>query len=203
MKIELLTGSARYASGSQAQPRGGNDGDVIVSELHGRYAEQMMRGNSFSAANQAAQAVSVALATTYTGLLLYNPVGSGKLLIPNKVKYALSVAPAAISVLGLLTGFSATGGVTAQTTKLTVQANQVGNAAAGVGIALSAATIVTPTVLATLYDGFTAAALPNPALLSDLEGVFGIQPGGFIGIYALTAVTGLGWISWEEVNLPQ
>jgi hypothetical protein len=101
-----------------------------------------------------------------------------------------------------LTGYAATGGVTAQTTALTVQSNQIGNASKSVGIALSAATIVTPTLLMPLYDGFTAAALPGPTMVTDLEGMFGILPGGFIGAYALTAVTGLGGISWEEVDMP-
>lgn len=190
------------ADGTPLIWRMGRTGDGIVSELHGRYFEQMRTGRMYSAANQAAQAVSVALATTYTGLMLYNPIGSGKILVPNKVKYALSVAPAGIATIGLLAGFSATGGVTAQTTKLTVQNNQIGNSAAGVGIALSAATITTPTWLQEMYDGFTAAALPAPTVPVDLEGLYGILPGGFIGVGVLTAVTGLGSIAWEEVDLP-
>jgi hypothetical protein len=180
--------------------RQGKTGEVIVSELHGRYYETALRGRSYSAANQAAQAVSVALATTYTGILLFNPLASGFNLVPNKVKFALSVAPAAIATIGLINGFSATGGVTAQTTPLTPTSNIIGSPK-GVGIALSAATIVNPTWLFQLYDGFTAAALPSPTLPVDLEGMFVIPPGGFIGIGALTAVTGLGSISWEEVPI--
>ena len=176
-------------------------GDMAVSELHARYFEQGRYGNTYAAANQAAQAVSVALATTYTGLMLYNPVGSGVMLVPTKLKYALSVAPAAIATLGLIAGFSATGGVTAQTTKLTNQSSQIGNAGTGKGIALSAATIVTPTWLQQLADGFTAAALPAPGGVWDMEGLFQILPGGFIGVGALTAVTGLGSIAWEEVPI--
>lgn len=190
------------ADGNTVNVRGGRSGELVTQELHGRYYETMRSGASFYAANQAAQAVSVALTTTYTGLLLYNPVGSNKILVPNKVKFALSVAPVAISTMGLLTGSAATGGVTAQTTALTIGSTQIGNASRpSVAVALSAATIVTPTVLAPLWDGFTAGALPAPTLPVDLEGVFGILPGGFIGIYALTAVTGLGWISWEEVQM--
>lgn len=190
--------AASSAPGSTPTARLGNLNDTIVSELHGRYYESAYRGASFSAANQAAQAVSAALATTYTGLVLYNPPGSGVNLVPNKVKYALSVAPAAIAPIGLISGFVSTGGVTAQTTLLTVRSNLIGGAA-GKGIALSAATIITPVWLAQLFDGFTAAALPNPTPLVDLEGAFVIPPGGFIGIGALTAVTGLGFMSWEEV----
>jgi hypothetical protein len=203
----LLEGSVgpqakAFGDGAQSPVRLGRTGAQIVSEIHGRYYESMRSGLLFSAANQAAQAVSVALATTYTGILLYNPVASGKIIVPNKFKFALSVAPAAIATLGLLGGYAATGGVTAQTTALSVQNNQVGNSGRGVGVALSAATIATPTLLAALYDGFTAAALPGPTMATDLEGVFGILPGGFIAAYALTAVTGLGWISWEEIDMP-
>ena len=176
-------------------------GDIAVSELHARYFEQGRYGNMFSAANQAAQAVSVALATTYTGLCLYNPAGSGVILVPNKVAFALTVAPAAIASLHLIGGFSATGGVTAQTTKLVNQSTQIGNASSGKGIALSAATIVTPTYIQALRDGFTAAALPSNLAPIDLEGAYQILPGGFLAIGALTAVTGLGSIVWEEVPI--
>lgn len=200
IEVNFQVGPQQLADGVSGLPRIGKLGDQIVSELHGRYYEATVRGNMFSAANQAAQAVSVALATTYTGLCLYNPVGSGKNLVPTKVKYALSVAPAAIATIGLIAGFSATGGVTAQTAKLNPTSNIIGGAP-GVGIALNQATIVTPTWLAQLYDGFTAAALPNPTMPVDLEGAFIIPPGGFIAIGALTAVTGLGFIAWEEVPI--
>ena len=185
--------------GASAPLRTGRLGELISSELHPRYFESVFRGNSFSACNQATQAVSVALATTYTGFCLYNPVGSNKLLIPTKVKLALTAAPAAAASLGLITGFSATGGVTAQTTKLVPTSNFLG-APAGVGIALSAATLVTPTWLFQLYDAFTAAALPAPTLPIDLEGMFVIPPGAFIAIGALTAVTGFMSMAWEEIQ---
>lgn len=181
--------------------RQNRQGDMAVSELHARYFEQGRYGNMYSAANQAAQAVSVALATTYTGLCLYNPIGSGVILVPNKVAFALSVAPAAIATIGLIGGFAATGGVTAQTTKLANQSSQIGNASTGKGIALSAATIVTPTWLQQLRDGAAAAAFPSDIGPVDLEGAFQILPGAFMAIGALTAVTGLGSIVWEEVPI--
>lgn len=197
--IKGSIGPYRGAPGADTPIRLGADSELIMQALHARYVEQVVRGNMFSAANQAAQAISVALATTYTGLCLYNPVGSGRILVPNKIKFALSAAPAAVAPIGLIQGFAATGGVTTQTTKLTVQSNQIGSTAAGAGIALSAATIVTPTWLQQLLDGFTAAALPAPTPPIDLDGLYAIYPGGFIAIAALTAVTGLGSIAWEEI----
>ncbi len=204
MDIQAEVGPQAVSAGDGTKliPRLGRTGDVIVSELHGRYFEQNYRGRIFSAANQAAQAVSVALTTTYTGLCLYNPTGSNKILVPLKYKYALSVAPVSISSLGWIAGWAATGGVTAQTSKLTVQSSQIGNAGVGVGIPLSQATIVTPTWVAQFADGFTAGALPAPSGPIDFDGLFSIYPGGFLGVGALTAVTGLGYMSWEEIDQP-
>src|SRR5882724_8008345 len=114
MDLELTVGpqGKAFSDGSKTSARGGRTGDVIVSEYLPRYAEAMRNGQGFHACNQAAQAVSVALATTYTGLLLYNPVGSGKYLVPTFFKYALSVAQVAVATIGLLEGYSAAGGVT-------------------------------------------------------------------------------------------
>ncbi len=197
--IQLQVGEQlSLASNTLVVSRAGANAESVVQELHGRYYETVYRGHMFSAANQAAQAVSVALTTTYTGLALYNPPNSGFNLVPNKVKFALSAAPAAVATIGLIQGFSATGGVTAQTTPLTVINNKIGSAK-GVGIALSAATIVTPTWMFELADGFTALSLPAPSPPYDLEGAIVIAPGGFLAIGALTAITGLGAIFWEEV----
>lgn len=200
IKGQVGPSAVNAADGAEIEFRQGRTGDLIVSELRPRYYESTYRGFMYSAANQAAQAVSAALATTYTGLCLYNPPSSGRNLIPTKLKFALSVAPAAIATIGLITGFSPTGGVTTQTTQVAPISNIIGGPA-GVGKALSAATIVTPTWLAQLADGFTAAALPAPSGIIDLEGAFVIPPGGFIAIGALTAVTGLGFIVWEETPL--
>lgn len=201
MTVQIVgqVGPQTSGDGTNIAFRQGKTGESIIQQLHGRYFESMYRGNIFSAANQSAQAISVALATTYTGLCLYNPVGSGKILVPLKLKWALTVAPAAIASIGLLGGYAATGGVTALTTQVTPQSSQIGNGGVGVGKVLSAATIVTPTWIQQLVDGFTAAALPAPSPVVDLEGLYGILPGGFLAIGALTAVTGLGSITWEEV----
>jgi hypothetical protein len=188
--------------GTDTKLRGGRTGDGIFSELHPRYFEQMRSGRKWHVANQAAQAVSVALATTYTGLLLYNPVNSGKVIVPTKVKFALSVAQVAASTIGLLEGFAATGGVTTGTTPIATRSNQIGNASTAVALAYSAATITTPVYSVQFYDAFTAGAFGAPQPPVDLEGILGLLPGAFLGIAALTAVTGLGFFSWEEVDLP-
>ncbi len=174
-------------------------GEIVTADNHAKYYEATSRGRRFLAANQAAQAVSVALATTYTGLCLTNPAGSGYNLVVDKINFALSVAPAAIASLGIIGASSAT--AVTQTTPLTVRNCLLGGGS-GVGLAASATTIPTPFWLMQMRSGFTAAALPSegPTLL-DLDGSIVLAPGSFICIGALTAVTGFGSICWEEVQI--
>ena len=199
MLAETRTGLITASDNTISPIRADKTGATVVTDGHPRYFEEGRLGLTFSAANPAAQAVSVALATTYTGILLYNPLGSGKMLVPTKVKFALSVAPAAIATIGLIRGVQTA--APTGTTALTVQSSQIGNASIGVGLVYSAATIATPTWAFQLWDGFTAAVLPAPQSPVDLEGIFQILPGGFLAIGALTAVTGLGSIVWVELPL--
>lgn len=183
------------------QPPGGvrqaKTGEIVIGENHARYYEATSRGRRFWAANQAAQAVSVALATTYTGLMLSNPAGSGMNLVLDHVSFALSVAPAAIASIHLIGNTSGT--AVTHTAALTVRNCLLGG---GVGVVLadSQATIPTPVYIASLRSGFTAGALPGEGLtIFDMQGSLIVPPGGFIGIGALTAATGFGYMSWEEV----
>ncbi len=191
---------SKTADGAAPNLRSGNLAELITQELHGRYYEQVYRKNMFWAANQAAQAISVALATTYTGLCLSNPAGSGVNLVLNKVGIALSVAPAAIAPIGLITGYLSTGLVT-HTAALVPASALIGSGQNPVAKADSQATLVgTPAWTKMLMGGFTAAALPSagPSLI-DLEGAIILPPGAYAAIGALTAVTGLFSILWEEV----
>lgn len=183
--------------GANVEFRQGHTGEMVTQQLHGRYFEAMARGLLYNAANQAAQAVSANLATTYTGLMLYNPLGSGTMLVLNKHKFALTVAPAATASIGLISGVQTA--APTGTTAVPVRSNQIGNSKTGVALAYSAATIATPVWLTDAVDGFTAAALPSPSPIVDLEGSVGVLPGGFVAVGALTAVTGLGFFFWEEV----
>jgi hypothetical protein len=202
MSIPLVgqVGPQTLADGSLVVPRLSREGAMVVQNLHGRYYEQVMRGNVFGASNQAAQAVSVALTTTYTGLCLSNPNGSGKNLVLLSAGYALSVAPVAIASIHLIGGNSSTD--VTHTAAVTPRNCLLGNTSAPSAKVDSQATIPTPVYLASLMGGFTAGALPDsPNALFDIAGQFVIGPGGFIAIGALTAVTGFGSFVWEEVAI--
>lgn len=198
--VSSLVGEFTQADGDAIRLRQGRMLDLIGSQLQPRYFEQSSRQRVFAAASQAAQAISVALTTTYTGLCLSNPIQSSVVLVPLQVGLALSVAPAAIAPIGLIGGYSATTDVT-HTTPLTPMQGLI-KGGAGVAKADAAATIPTPVWLQQLMGGFTAAALPSasPSLI-DLGGVWIVPPGGFIAIGALTAVTGLWSMNWMELPI--
>lgn len=199
MLNQLSIGSLPNNSDGNFPVQGGDkQGAGLVSELHSPRYNLAYRGKLFSAANQAAQATTVALATTYTGICISNPIGSGVNLEMLLASWALSVAPAAIASIGLITGFSGATAVT-HTTPLTPVSNLVGGQN-GIALADSAATIVgTPRWHRQLMGGFTAAALPSsPAVPFDLTGII-IPPGGYIAIGSLTVVTGLGSFEWAEI----
>ncbi len=198
--LEVATGPRNIADGNQFSARGGRLGEVMVSELRGRYAEQAARGNVFIAHNVAAQAVSIGLATTYTGLVLTNPASSTKDLHILGCNYALSVAPAGIASLHLIGAYSAT--AVTQTTPLAapgIQCTRLG-ASGTVALAASAATIPTPNYIMALGSGFTAGALygTTPSWI-DIGGSIVLPPSSFIALGALTAVTGFGCIMWMEI----
>jgi hypothetical protein len=199
-QVGPLATTASLAAGQQPPVRAGNMGDLIMSELHGRYYEATYRRANFSAANQAAQATTVALATTYTGLALSNPINSTVNLILNKVGIGLSVAPAAIAVLGLMAGFNSSTNVT-HTTPGTPRSRFFGAGSTGFGLVDTSATFPTaPVVVDILSGGFTAASLPNPTVqLVDVEGGLILPPGAYAAIYTLTSVTGFFSFAWEEV----
>jgi hypothetical protein len=180
--------------------RQGRQMDLTVSQAMPNYSELASRKRIFGSANQTAQAVSVALNTTYTGHLIYNPVGSGIVMVPLFVGITLSLAPAAIATIGLLGAYSTTADPTGVTALTPYSSIFKGATGAGVGKAASAATIGTPIWVTHLMGGFTAAALPSTSpQFIDFRGSIILPPGAFIGIGALTAVTGLFSFLWAEL----
>lgn len=197
-------GSIWGATGTPVPLTADPSGAQRISVAHGKHYDAVRQGAVFVAHNVAAQAVSVALATTYTGLVLSNPIGNTRYLILLGAQYALSVAPAAIASLHLIGGYSATNVV--HTTPLAAPGIQCallnGSVNAASAKVDSAATIPTPGYIWPLVSGFTAAALPSmsPSFLA-IDGMLVIPPGGFVAIGALTAVTGFGAFCWEEVPI--
>jgi hypothetical protein len=184
--------------------RMGRQGDVIASELHGRYYEQAYRNNVFVGSNGATPSVTtVALATTYTGLALINPAASAVNLVLLKVGYSFLVVFPAVATVGLMGGYSPLG-TTTFSAAATDGLNAKLNGARSVGRAALSATLVgTPQLLQVFGSGLTGAATTVPMIqqVVDMEGSVVIPPGGYVAIYTST-VSGAGALAasfmWEE-----
>ena len=189
--------------------RAGQLGDAIVSELHGRYYETTYRGNSFLLSVSTAAAV-----TAYAGgaagtpmLALFNPSGSGRNAVLNKISVGNVVAASAAGTVSFGLWFGNTAAITQGTTvtpwNMATQL-QSGSVMTGFrNVALTSGSAATNVIPLSSYYWATAAGV---GLVSngvvDLEGSVIIPPGSYAalgGSAALTSATWIGSIQWEEV----
>lgn len=205
MLSELRTGLITSADGSVNPQRADRTGSLITADGHARYMEAVFRRTVYNG-GIVSQTTTVGLATTYTGLVLSNPVGSPVNLVLNKCGYAFTVAFAAVAAIGLMTGFNASTNVT-HTTPVTPRSQFFNSAGGGVGLLDSAATLPTAPTVNTFFDSATtatAAVPPLPHGIVDMEGSIIIPPGGYVAFFtsaASGAAGGFFSFSWEEVPI--
>jgi hypothetical protein len=190
------------------QPQGGfrlgNSGEIVVSELMGRYYELSKRGNLFIASNQAGVALSL-LNATATGLILSNPAGSGRNLVLLDILVALTSAPAGIATLMLAGNVTQAQAATVHTTPLTIRNALLGAQLSTVALADSAATLpATPVVLRAIGGGPVATgSVTAPFVRDEVAGEIVVAPGMSISLSALTtAISVLGTFVFADVPVP-
>lgn len=193
----ISVGVVNSGNSATAQPDGsalplrvGATGEQIVQQLHGKLYESARRRKLFYGSNGATPTVTtVALATTYTGLLLYNPAGSGVNLVLEKVGLSFLVAFPAAATIGLLAGYLSTGIVTASAAASPGAPALIGSSAAPAGrCALSATLVGTPFLAMVLGTGLTGAITTTPQVpeFFDIDGAILVPPGGYVGTYTST-----------------
>jgi hypothetical protein len=202
MTVNMKVGPQTAADNQPVPFRATKEAALVTSDIIGKYGELASRSKLFFAGNVAAKATSVALTTTYTGLCVSNPAGSGKNLIMLGFQYAISVAEAAIATQHLIAGYSSAGVVT-HTVALPAPGIQncfINGTSGSIANADTECTIVNPFYLMPVRGGFTAGALggPGTGTMIDLNGMFCIPPGGWIANGSLTATTGFAGFVWTE-----
>lgn len=178
--------------------------EALVAQMHGRFYELNRIGNLFYVANQAATATSISVATTHTGLVLYNPVGNNKDIVLEAVGFATNLAYVALSSVGLQGHYVATGAVTAHTTPCVIGTNMgslnLGSNMTPTALCDFAATIVAPKILMMLGANAIATAVGAVGGLSmiDIGGGIRLQPGAYVASYTLTALSCTFSFWWSE-----
>ena len=144
---------------------------------------------------------TVAFATTYTGLVLSNPIGSGVYLSLNNVQASFSVIfPAAASV-GLMVGYSAITDVLHTTPLTTGRSTKVGTITTPKGKLDSSATLPTTPTLARAFGSVLASTVAS----YDFDTQSGIMliPGAYAAIYTST-ISGAAALTatfcWDEIR---
>jgi len=181
----------------------GPQGGTIMQAVHGDHFLGSYNEHAFHAANQGAagQTTTVALATTYTGLCLSNPVGSEVLLVVNEVVASFNVVFAAASYVGILVGYSATTDVV-HTVALTPRSDKIGQGPTPVGKVDSSSTLpLAPTVGHVMGHALASAA---GDFEHNYEGGLILPAGGFCAIYTSTVSATnalMASIDWEEIRI--
>lgn len=198
-------GIARFGDGqSTLDQRIGQQGDAIVSELHGRLYEQASRRNLFFSLCLA-RATSLP-ATAMIGNIVYNPPDSGVNLSMVRWKSQIIATSATCTGIALAVGYQPTTPTTvtaADSTGCTFL--QQPTLITGKARAYAIATVLIAPVNVTLLHHNTAAinTVGVDQLEGDFEGAFIVPPGCFVAVSALGAAAAASahssFLLWEEV----
>jgi hypothetical protein len=201
MLIQGIPGVQNNQDGANTTAvRCGKQGEFSVSELHGRYYEQTYRGSMFSVCTQGTGVTTTAaLATTWTGLAISNPVGSGVNLVLNKFT-CCQFAVGAAATIGIM------GGTGVLAVSLVPQSRIIGSSGLSKANASAGATISTPVLIASVGSVGSVATSSIPlvnGIVADFEGSVIVPPGSFIASYTSIVTTSALQFSftWEEVSL--
>ena len=178
-----------------------SEGVMLSKPMGGYLADAAIEGRLFCAAMQTPATTSTTLNTTFVGLGLCNPTGSGKLILVHEFSYAITASVTAEALLALATttdsGFA---------TDIAPRCCRFAYATS-VAIVDRGATIAAPVierVIATIEDGaFGLGALPSAPCIVPLQGSIVLAPGRAVvtdTTVALGAVAQFGYL-WEEIDL--
>jgi hypothetical protein len=188
-------------SGIGLAPIMDDEGVLLVKNGGGKYADAALNGRLFHAAMQTPATTSTTLNTTFVGLGLCNPTGSGKIIVVHEFSYAATAALTAETLLALAT--TTDSGFAADITPVCCRFGY----ATSVAIVDKGATIIAPVItriIATLGQGADSTQLGGrPPNIVNLDGSIVLAPGRALvtdTTVAAGAVLQFGFV-WEEVDL--
>ncbi len=224
IQVQGQVGPVVLNDGAPANIRMGKGGDVIVSELHGRFYESTYRGNTYTTGTTTVLSIAAAtfaiatLGATATPIIgLWNPISSGINAVLSQA--ILSGIQTALACTGCAPFYwcVSSGNAATPSTGLVPYSRKTGLAKGSqcVGFAGQALTGITNNMTVVkgspLYAGppssvantYTVAGIPQGlATVENFDGDWIIPPGGVIallsGTTALAISVGSG-LTWEEV----
>ena len=177
-------------------------GNMLIAPSGGKYVDAALSGRLFYAANINMVTTSTTLHTTYVGLALGNPTGSGKLVIVHEFGYAFATAAAAGLILALAEGAIGTDMADDVNAPIKCTRNGYGDS---VCYTDEGCTRVAPQIVKIITQHTTAATttLTNDMQVVDLQGSIIIPPGRAVFVDTTTAAGASGAqfsFMWEEID---
>ena len=220
MQVTGLVGAPAQSYGNAAQPliRQGQLGDLIVSELHGKWYEQVYRGNVFSygMTSTALSANTITLTATTTPIIgVWNPSASNVNLVMMKAKCIITVAGNSAVAPGAFMWATSTGNGAISTGNAPLNRKTLANTgsqakAFNISTALTGITnnlvIQHAAAFGTLVaaQGATASPIISDGGLEEFDGSLIVPPGGVLALLNTTSTTTVSvssMLMWEEVPL--
>ena len=193
----------KLANGVNAPLSQGSFGEMLASEVMGRYYTLAYNGLVFTACNNAAQALVLVATAGQTGLFLANPPGSGKNFSLLEAIWMNDAAFTGFSLVGLSYGAYVAPGGTASNGPTNALIGTGANSVAKIGSTLTFG--AASTLLRPLLGGYwvtTGANAASVGVKDEVAGALIIPPGQAIGFTALTTVSsGVGMFTWAEVPI--
>lgn len=190
----------QFGTTSYVAAQFGKQRELWTSDKNGKYYLGTYAGTAGFIANQAAVTLTALAATTYTGLAIQNPTGSGVNLAIQEIQGVSAVLSAAVMQS---VGFVGGSGVYTPADSLTPYSSKLGASNSKLlAVPTASATVATTQVLV-IPCANTQIASGAYAFHIDVNGEFIVPPGEWAGFVQLTgagtAVTFWGAISWQEV----
>lgn len=163
-------------------------------------------GQVYSAANVSAKSV-IAVTTAMTGVIVYNPPGSGKNVVIADVGFVWTTVPGAVHNIGIATAapnLTPPGTVTAIGSGVRL-ANGSGNAGNSVTLVYDAATLPVAPVACRWFSGAawgSSVAVSPYSAVEHVDGAVMLVPGAVMCLTVVTTTAvGMGHVTWIEVPI--
>lgn len=199
MQTEARVGAITASDGSINPLRSGVSG-ALVTQATGKYREATQAGRIFVVANQGVVNSTAGFTSTYTGLCVYNPVGSGKNFAMLGFGYTAAIAvPTTAAVVGIMTGGNAEAAI-----EVIVPRNRLSGGPASAALVDDAVVFTADPVLEQVFCTFNKGALTagvhHGSNWIDLDGSLIVTPGYHCSAYvsAVNAGTWMFSFMWEE-----
>ena len=203
---DIRTGLISSADGAKNEPRGSQQGGLVIQSDGGKYEEPAIR-QQMCFSYCAARATSVP-ATAQIGNIIWNPPGSGVVLV--MCKWSIQIQATSATTLGITFGY----GAQATTPTTVTVANAYGSTYLNAGSpgnckakAYAIATLgVAPTPVMNLVHNTAAIATTGvDSIQGDFDGIWIIPPGYVGALSAITAaIAAAGMTStltWKEMKI--